>query len=435
MQRIYFPALLAFLLLTTALVGCGGSHGLSSSITENIGARGRATLTILWPERTRLIPFAANSLRIEVRDGNGAVVGSQILERPPVGGTKSTTFDLLPVGNLTIQATANPNANGSGIAQAKATAPLVIQAGQTTNFHLSLASTIDRIELNPSTGITLAPGQNRTFTATAKDAQGNTVLAAPQTLQWTSSSTATATVNAGQVTAVANGSAQITVQETESGKSASVTVTVQHPALVSWWKAEGNAQDSVGGNHGTLRNGATFDTGTTGQAFLFDGVDDAISIPDTESLKLTQSLTIDTLINVTGIPSAAQIFSMIVFRGDSRQGLDPYFLAIHSNGRLYFHVESTTSSFDISAPVPTAQWVRVTATLDDATGQMRLYFNGAQVAQGTTTVRPLRALDPALGPGTGIGNHSGFPNSSFNYPFKGRIDEVKIYSAVVPPGG
>src|SRR5689334_11728232 len=36
---------------------------------------------------------------------------------------------------------------------------------------------------------------------------------------------------------------------------------------VGRWQAEGDAQDCVGGNHGTLLNGAGFDTGYDGQAF------------------------------------------------------------------------------------------------------------------------------------------------------------------------
>lgn len=52
----------------------------------------------------------------------------------------------------------------------------------------------------------------------------------------------------------------------------------------SWWKAEGNANDSVGTNHGTLQNGATFAPGVEGQAFKFDGVDDYVSVPNSSSL-------------------------------------------------------------------------------------------------------------------------------------------------------
>jgi len=42
-------------------------------------------------------------------------------------------------------------------------------------------------------------------------------------------------------------------------------------SMISWWKGEGNANDSVGRNSGVLENGATFETGIVGQGFKFDG--------------------------------------------------------------------------------------------------------------------------------------------------------------------
>ena len=68
------------------------------------------------------------------------------------------------------------------------------------------------------------------------------------------------------------------------------------------------------------------------------------------------------------------------------------------------------------------QFVHVAATLDDATGAMTLYENGAVVAQTTTTVRPFGALDPTQEPGVGIGNSNALDN--YNVPFNGLIDEL-----------
>ena len=48
--------------------------------------------------------------------------------------------------------------------------------------------------------------------------------------------------------------------------------------LVGWWQADGNANDVLGANNGTLVNGATFATGRNGQAFSFDGTDDYVQI-------------------------------------------------------------------------------------------------------------------------------------------------------------
>ena len=40
--------------------------------------------------------------------------------------------------------------------------------------------------------------------------------------------------------------------------------------LVAWWPGNGNADDIVGGNNGTLTNGAGFINGEVGQAFNFN---------------------------------------------------------------------------------------------------------------------------------------------------------------------
>ena len=54
--------------------------------------------------------------------------------------------------------------------------------------------------------------------------------------------------------------------------------------LVTWWNGDGNANDIVGANNGTLINGTSFAPGKVGQAFSLDGVDDYVEIPHSESL-------------------------------------------------------------------------------------------------------------------------------------------------------
>src|SRR6266446_6648244 len=63
--------------------------------------------------------------------------------------------------------------------------------------------------------------------------------------------------------------------------------------LASWWAGEGTASDSEGTNNGALFNGATFAPGKVGHAFSFDGVNGYIEIPDSPSLSITNTLSID----------------------------------------------------------------------------------------------------------------------------------------------
>lgn len=196
------------------------------------------------------------------------------------------------------------------------------------------------------------------------------------------------------------------------------------PGLVSLWRAEGNANDSYGYNNGTLYNGVTFAPGKVGQAFDFDGQSARISVEDDASLKITSSLTIETWLNVRSADDAG----FILFRGDNRPGLDPYVLAIEPGSLLRFHIESLTEGVDLDTPITLNQWHHVAAVLEDATNTMRIYIDGTLVAQELTSVRPFRDLDPGSVPGIGIGNHGGYPDTPYDYPYDGLIDELSLYN-------
>lgn len=65
------------------------------------------------------------------------------------------------------------------------------------------------------------------------------------------------------------------------------------PGLVSLWSGEGNANDSAGGNNGTLTGSATFGPGKAGQGFAFDGRNGSgVSLGNPASLQL-QDFTIE----------------------------------------------------------------------------------------------------------------------------------------------
>jgi hypothetical protein len=218
-MRIYALIIGAWLCL---LAGCGGGSNPQLATT---GGQGRATLTVAWPARTRLIPDASNSITVIVHQGTTAVA-NQTLARPAAGGTSTASFTSLPTGTLSVTANAYPNADGTGVAQASATIPLVIVSNQTTSFSITMNSTIDHLDLTAPTASVNA-GATLQVTATAKDASGAVVLTTPSRLTWASSATGVATVDAtGLVTGVTAGSTDISVTDTESGKAAKTTVTV-----------------------------------------------------------------------------------------------------------------------------------------------------------------------------------------------------------------
>jgi hypothetical protein len=202
--------------------------------------------------------------------------------------------------------------------------------------------------------------------------------------------------------------------------------------LVSSWTANNTAADAMGLNNATAY-GLTYVAGEVGKAFSFDGVDDRAQIVDNASLQFTTSMSIEGWIKVNGFPAGGH--GEILFRGDDRGGLDPYSLSVEANGTLNFQVtDATNAGASVAAPIATGQFIHVAGTLDDATGTMSLYENGALVAQQTTTIRPFQNLDPTSNPSIAIGNHGGYPTSIHNFPFNGLIDELSVYGRALTPG-
>jgi hypothetical protein len=204
---------------------------------------------------------------------------------------------------------------------------------------------------------------------------------------------------------------------------------------VSWWTANSTANDALGLNNATLSS-VTYTTGEVGKAFSFNGSNGWAALGDPSSLAFTASMSIEGWVKVNGLPTNYN-FGSIMFRGDDRGGLDPYQLVILPNGDLQFLINGapgtpTQGSTGVEAPIPMGQFVHVAATLDDGTGLMTLYENGAVVAQLTTIARPFGPLDPTQQPGVGIGNSNALSN--YDVPFNGLIDELSVYNRALTAG-
>ena len=153
-----------------------------------------------------------------------------------------------------------------------------------------------------------------------------------------------------------------------------------------------------------------------------------VAIPDNAAFELTHSLTLEAYIDARSNSGGSQI----VFRGDDRSAVDPYYLTL-SGGSLFFVIEDETNGVAINAPFTLLnQWAHVAGTLDDTTGAMRLFIDGQQVTQTTSAIRPVGPLDSNLNPGIGIGNLQSLATYS-PQAFDGLIDEVRISDVALPP--
>ncbi len=438
MMRTFTIACMYMAASVALMAGCGGMQ--TSSFVPNAGspgnrATGSVTMSVIWPARSRLVPVASQSIQATITSGSSNV-GSQVLVPPATGNTSSVTFSAVPVGNVTLTAIAYPNVNASGMALAEGSAPVQVTANQTTPVTVTMVSTISVLQLSP-VNPTIIAGRSQQMTVTARDNSGSIVLLTPDKLNWSSTNTSFATVSTvGLVSALSGGNTTVTVVDTESRKSASVNVVVNGCSIPICpdGRREGNALDAEGVNNGTPSGGITYGPGQTGQGFVFNGVDGVINLGNPISLSLTASITIDAWVDVNSIPSASQSWSEILFRGDDRAGIDPYFLAIFSDGTLVWQIAaSTTVTAQLSTPISLGVFHHITATLNDVNGDMRLYLDGNLAGELTTAVRPAAMLEAGIPGGVAIGNVSGAPQSEFHYPFNGTIDEVKVYNQVVLP--
>lgn len=186
-------------------------------------------MKVNWPAPSRLIPTATASIKVDIVNATNQVLDTKLLVRPSGALQVTVTFTNLSPGNHTARATALPNADGTGTALATATTPLVITAGHTTDFTLTLGSTITQIDVTPA-GSMVVQGQTVTLTATPRDANGNVVMVAPSQLTWVSSAPSVATVTTTGTTVTATGvgpgTTQIRVTDTESQKTNAVSLTV-----------------------------------------------------------------------------------------------------------------------------------------------------------------------------------------------------------------
>ncbi|HEV2210049.1 MAG TPA: LamG-like jellyroll fold domain-containing protein [Verrucomicrobiae bacterium] len=279
--------------------------------------------------------------------------------------------------------------------------------------------------------------------------------------------------------ALATGSIQCTLP-TIPGTRYQLTYNVRGPGAVSWWTGDiepssQRAWDLLGGNNGALINLDTNLVAVTNvapgfvgrSAFYFNGEDEPtpdtdfgaldtddssgkLELGDPANLRLTNGFTIEGWINPV-LQTNYVGTEQILFRGDSRDCREPYYLALEpytANQRdLHFHIQdqnNPTCGFDLvttNGPLSVGGWSHFAAVFDKpftnfttvingtntvtiVTNQLRLYLNGVCIASNYTTLSPFRDLDPAFSPGVSIGNRSRY---DFTQPFRGYLDELTVY--------
>jgi len=81
-------------------------------------------------------------------------------------------------------------------------------------------------------------------------------------------------------------------------KISDIACTQPPAGMIGWWTADGNANDIIGGNNGTMLGGAAFATGLVGEAFRFTADGDRIALGNPPALQLSgKDFTVDAWVN------------------------------------------------------------------------------------------------------------------------------------------
>jgi hypothetical protein len=217
-----------------------------------------------------------------------------------------------------------------------------------------------------------------------------------------------------------------------SGAGGKCLMGCQPPAggLVSLWRAEGNANDSVDGNNGTLKNGASFATGQIGSAFNFFAVSNQyVEIPNSANLNPSTSFSWEGWV----YPRADADQTIVAKWGDDGDEFNnrSYSLLLEPGRILRFGITDYNNQFNPSLhlfdsppnSITLNSWNHVAVTYEQSTGTRRIFVNGAKVAERSDGPLIIYSGTAKVGIGATI-----YTSTSAREFLNGMIDELSYYS-------
>ena len=262
-------------------------------------------------------------------------------------------------------------------------------------------------------------GQTASFSVVANGAP-------PLSYQWVFNSTnniagaTNATLNLSSVMFTNAGNYAVLVSNgVNSILSTNAVLTVNPPlpctpppaGIVGWWSAEGNANDIIGTNNGTLIGGATYTQGEVGQAFNFTTGSDQVAVSTGGFPVGTSDRTLECWVYINSfIPGEGALFAFYGTTGDG----GAYSFGAFSDQRLFF---SQWGGIMFGPVLTTGQWYHVAVT--SAGGTSTLYLDGTNVASGYLPFNTPADSQLLIG---------SIHNEFANYQMIGSIDELSIYN-------
>ena len=200
--------------------------------------------------------------------------------------------------------------------------------------------------------------------------------------------------------------------------------------LMGYWPLDGNANDLSGnGNHGLVSTPIPTDDrfGNPNSAYLFDGVNDRIVIPSSESLNPVDQLTISFWFQ---FDKTTANWSPIIFKGGVQRLEDAanleYAVWLWLNESPFFHLASAgDNSFQhalgSNTTLSSEKWFFFTGVIDRRNHVMKVYINGELDRHKHDSYSSFNTNDDQL-------EFGGTGDSGTFRPFSGVLDEVRLYN-------
>lgn len=213
--------------------------------------------------------------------------------------------------------------------------------------------------------------------------------------------------------------------------------------MVAWWPGDGNANDIISGNNGTLENGATFASGAVAQAFALDGVNQYVDAGNRPSLQVSSGdFTVDAWVKFDTLGGLAATCSggggtncdmsiadkMLDATGVNTNGwrlikqADNHFWFCLGGGSFNGCTPGGPLTVRSNTFVTTGQWYFVAGV--KAGNMLSIYVNGSQESSITlgSSFLDTNSTDLLIGAHAGEGAY-----------LDGEVDEVELFNRALAP--
>ena len=202
--------------------------------------------------------------------------------------------------------------------------------------------------------------------------------------------------------------------------------------LISWWTGDDNTLDIIGTNDGTQQNGVGYTAGMVDNTFVFDGIDDIIVVPDSESLDITGDVTIELWVRRVGYDNQSQTVlckgAGVVNNVDEPAA---FLMRFENDLTEFLFEESNGANIVINGPAfEDSMWHHYAYVRQG--NQHQVYADGFGFGWNTFTNPPGSTVGLPLTIGgqnhDPTGSNSQFPYDLF---FHGEVDELSIYNVAL----